>query len=239
MFKVALSVQTSDISLTKSRQLVTALNRQLREHFEPAWHIRAAVSLVVGPLDPDDLPFDAVLVIKDKADVPGALGYHDRIASSGLPVGFVFQDICQELGEPISVTTSHELLEIVLNAHINNYAVGPHPLERRRFVWHWKEACDAVQDQTYTIGKFSVSDFVLPLFFTPEREVDEKVNFLNTVSLRSFDCTAGGYLGFYDPKTGQTETFFKSEVGRKRSEIKAKMKNMRRKDKVSRIISLV
>jgi hypothetical protein len=236
MFKVALSVQTSDISQTKARQMVSALNTQLRSHFGPAWHIQAKVNLVMGEVDLEHSSFDGVLVVKDVADIDGALGYHDRIIETGRPIGYVFEDICAELGEPVSVTVSHELLEMVLNFHINNYCAGPHPLERKRFVWHWKEACDAVQDQTYTIGKVEVSDFVLPLFFTPEREVNEKVNFLETPGLRSFDCTAGGYLGFFDPKTGRETSYFKSDLGKKRSAIKQKMKQLRRKDKVAAMI---
>lgn len=236
MFKVALSVQTPDLSLSKARQMTTALNAQLKSDFGPAWHVQASVTLVMGPVDLDQPGFDGVLVIQDTADIDGALGYHDRIIETGRAVGYVFEDICEELNEPVSVTTSHELLEMVLNFHTNNYLAGPHPAERKRFVWHWKEACDAVQDQTYTIGKVLVSDFVMPLFFTPEKEVNEKVNFLNSPGLRSFDCTAGGYLGFFDPKTGKESTYFKADAGRKRAAIKNRMKKTRRKDKALKLL---
>ena len=239
MFKVALSIQTPDISKTKATAMTSALNSQLKRDFGAAWHIQAHVTLVMGAVDLEASNFDGVLVVKDVADIDGALGYHDRLISSGRPIAFVFQDVCAELGEPESVTVSHELLEMVLNFHINNYCAGPHPTDKRRFVWHWKEACDAVQDQTYTIGKIQVSDFVLPLFFTPEKEVNEKVNFLQTPGLKSFDCTAGGYLGFFDPKTGKDSTYFKSDAGEKRSKIKSRLKQLRRKDKATEILRRV
>lgn len=232
MLDIIISIQSEDISNAQAKRVVSALNTQLKDHFGPAWHIVAKSRLIMGPVDPVTTTAGAVLVVADEAHIEGALGYHDRIVETGLPIGFVFEDICRELGEPWSVTLSHELLELCLNSMINDYCVGPHPTDRKRNVWHWKEACDAVQDQTYTIRNVEVSDFVLPHFFTPERENNEKVNFLETPGLRSFDVTAGGYLGFFDPKIGRETTYFKSEIGKKRSAIKQKMKQLRRKEKV-------
>lgn len=234
MLDIVISIQTSDISNAAAKKVISALNTQLKSHFGPAWHIQAHTRLVMGEVDFETTACGGILVVTDQAHIEGALGYHDRIVATGLPVGFVFEDICAELGEPWSVTLSHELLEMCLNSMINDYCIGPHPTERKRNVMHWKEACDAVQDQTYTIRNVQVSDFVLPHFFTPEAEINEKVNFLHTPGLRSFDVTAGGYLGFYDPKLGRDTTYFKSEIGKKRSEIKMKMKSLRRKEKAAR-----
>lgn len=231
MLDIVISIQTEDISASHAKKVISALNTQLKSHFGPAWHIQASARLIMGEVDFQKTACGGILVVTDEAHIDGALGYHDRIASTGLPVGYVFEDICAELGEPWSVTLSHELLEMVLNSLVNDYCLGPHPTDRKRNVLHWKEACDAVQDQTYTIRNIEVSDFILPQFFTPEREVNEKVNFLQTPGLRSFDVTKGGYLGFYDPKLGQETTYFKSDLGKKRAEIKQKMKQLRRKDK--------
>lgn len=236
MLDIIISIQSKDISNSEAKKVVSALNTQLKSHFGPAWHIQANARLVTGPVDVENTTAGGILVVTDAAHIEGALGYHDRIVETGTPIGFVFEDICAELGEPWSVTTSHELLELCLNSMINDYCVGPHPTDRKRNVWHWKEACDAVQDQTYTIRNIRVSDFVLPHFFTPEREMNEKVNFLETAGLRSFDVTAGGYLGFFDPKLGQETTYYKSDLGKKRAAIKQKMKQLRRKDKVASIL---
>lgn len=237
MLKILLSVQTGDISTTKAKQAVTAINTQLKSHFGPLWHIQASVSLTRDVVDPETANAGAVMIVTDVADVEGALGYHDRIKKTGTPVGYVFQDICEEIGEPWTVTLSHEILEMALNMHTNSYCPGPHPTDRKRFVWHWKEACDAVQDQTYTIGKVLVSDFVTPLFYTAEREVNEKVNFLNTRGLRSFDTTEGGYLGYFDPKLGEELTYTKGEEGRRRHAIKQRLKNLRRKEQAKRLLT--
>lgn len=236
MLDIVISIQTEDISASNAKKVISALNTQLRSHFGPAWHIQANARLVMGEVDFHNTKCGGILVVADAAHIEGALGYHDRIVETGLPIGYVFEDICAELGEPWSVTLSHELLEMCLNSMINDYCIGPHPTDRKRNVMHWKEACDAVQDQTYTIRNIEVSDFILPHFFTPETELNEKVNFLETPGLRSFDVTQGGYLGFYDPKLGRETTYFKSDLGRKRSEIKQKMKQLRRKDRATGLL---
>jgi hypothetical protein len=59
-----------------------------------------------------------------------------------------------------------------------------------------------------------VSNFVLPLYFTGTRAVDERGarnDFLGRMhggrTLRSFGINPGGYVGFFDPKLGKHDTF--------------------------------
>ena len=74
--------------------------------------------------------------------------------------------------------------------------------------------CDAVNAETYEIDGVKVSNFVLPLYFTGTREVDEvgaRNDFLTRsqggMTLTSFGINPGGYIGFFDPETGQHETY--------------------------------
>src|SRR5258707_992176 len=77
---------------------------------------------------------------------PTAVGWHERDAR-GVPYGFVSLALAEALGEPWSVTLSHEALEMIGDPEVNLLVLGPHPdaAERRR-VLHWYELCDAVQD---------------------------------------------------------------------------------------------
>ena len=174
---------------------------------------------------------DAVMIITDKPTIKDAVGYHDKVESSGMPFGYVFQDVSAELEEPWSVTFSHEILELVLNRHANYYAIGPHPKDRKRNVVHWLEACDACQDYSYKIGKIAVSDFVLPLYFTPENEASGKNDYLETPGLKSFGIAKGGYIGFFDPKTGEETTVLADKRAQERQEIKEMMGRFRRKNR--------
>lgn len=196
--------------------VIRAINRQISEDFEPYWSMGATLRLdgrsedTPSKLNMLDLRGDAIIYLWDKTDVPGALGYHDQNAR-GIPYGFVFMDIAKKIGEPWSVTLSHEALELLGDAQVNLLAMGPHPADSDRVVFHWFEMCDAVQAETYKVDGVDVSNFVLPLYFTGSDEPGGRNDFLgrsyNGKTLNSFGVNQGGYVGFYDPETGKHDTF--------------------------------
>jgi hypothetical protein len=152
---------------------------------------------------------DAVLYLWDEADVANALGYHSRNAK-GLPFGFVFKKVADNAGESWTVTLSHEALELIADPLVNLLVAGPHPQENRT-VFHWYEMSDAVQGETYMIDGVEVSNFVLPLYFTPNAEKGSRNDFLgnahNGETLASFGVNPGGYIGFFDPQLNDDVTF--------------------------------
>jgi hypothetical protein len=196
--------------------VIRAINRQIQEDYRPYWSLDADLRLEgrSGP-QPDrqttsELRGDAVIYLWDKVDVPGALGYHDK-NNRGIPFGFVFTDLADQLGEKWSVTLSHEALELLGDPFVNLLAAGPHPAEPERDVLYWYEMCDAVQAETYEIDGIAVSNFLLPMYFTVEAEAEGRNDFLGTLHdgnpLGSFGINPGGYVGFFDPQTGQHETY--------------------------------
>jgi hypothetical protein len=78
-------------------------------------------------------------------------------------------------------------------------------------LFHWYEMCDAVQDEKYKVDGIYVSNFLLPLYFTRDPEVGGRNDFLGKLHegkpLESFGINPGGYVGFYNPKSGNHETF--------------------------------
>jgi len=140
------------------------------------------------------------------------LGYHFQNAQ-GIPYGFVFTEIAQQIGELWSVTLSHEALELLADPEINLLVMGPHP-EEGRDVFHCFEMCDAVQAETYSIDGIAVSNFLLPLYFMGTRDTDEvgaRNDFLGRnyggMTLTSFGINPGGYIGFYGPQLGDHDTY--------------------------------
>ena len=213
------------VSMEEAQRVIRAINRQLREDFRPYWQKHARLRLegdagaggnehLIG-----ELRGDAVLYLLDEVDENDALGYHD-VNHRGIPHGFVFTKLSEELGEPWSVTLSHEAIELVGDPEVNLYAMGPHPTAPERSVLHWYELCDAVQSQTYEIDGVQVSNFLLPLYFTANEEFTGRHNdFLgarDAGGLRSFGVAPGGYLGFFDPATGKTETYTADEAASRR-----------------------
>ncbi len=195
--------------------VVRAINRQLVEDFEPHWHRPARLRLEgragrkPRPEDPRSMRGHGVIYLWDSADQePRALGYHE-LNHRGIPYGMVFLDVSRELGEPWSVTLSHEALEIVMDPEVNLLVQGPHPEDANRLVYHWYEVCDAVQTESYPLEHVAVSNFLLPLYFTGSEEKEARNDFLGR-GVKSFGVDPGGYIGFFDPETGRHENYFES-----------------------------
>jgi hypothetical protein len=236
------------ISDEQLQQAIRAINRQIHEDFEPCWGMGATLRLEGrSAAKPEtavlaDMRGDAVIYLWDEADVPGALGYHFQ-NNAGVPFGFVFTEISESIGEPWSVTLSHEALELLADPETNLLVIGPHPTENRD-VFHWFEMSDAVQAENYEIDGIALSNFVLPLYFTGTRETDEpgaRNDFLgrsyNDRTLTSFGINPGGYIGFFDPELGEHDTYsLKGDTeAHRRLEIKSRAKEARRSVRYRRV----
>ena len=88
---------------------------------------------------------------------------------------------------------------------------GPNPADHHKYVFHWYEMCDAVQAETYKIDEIEVSNFLLPLYFTGSEELGGRNDFLGKIhkgkTLVSFGVNPEGYIGFFNPETGEHETY--------------------------------
>ena len=204
------------ISDEEVQAAVRAINRQIAEDFEPYWSFGASLRLEgrTGTKPSKtalaDMRGDGVIYLWDGKDIDGALGYHETNLR-GIPYGFVFTELSRELKENWTVTLSHEALELLGDAQANLLVQGPHPANPNKVVFHWFEMCDAVQSETYAIDGVEVSNFVLPLYLTANDEKGGRNDFLGrrhrAGSLPSFGVNPGGYVGFFNPESGEHETF--------------------------------
>ena len=144
-------VNHTDGKLTDAQvqNAVRAINTQIAHDYKPYWHIHAELRLEgsIGD-DPDDkalpeLRGDAIIYLWNDTNVDDALGFHETNAS-GAPFGFVFTELSHQIGEPWSVTLSHEALELIGDPEANLLVAGPHPADPKKEVFHWYEMCDAV-----------------------------------------------------------------------------------------------
>jgi hypothetical protein len=220
---------------------IRAVNRQIREDFEPYWGFGARLRLEGKSgqrkrgFDPADMRGDAVLYLRDVARIRDAEGYHDR-NFSGIPYGFVFLEVSKKLEEDWTTTLSHEALELLADPEANLLVQGPHPdpKQKKRNVFHWFEMCDAVQDETYLLDGVRVSNFILPLYFTSSEERGGRNDFLGTIrdgkTLQSFSVNPGGYVGFFDPtagKSGGDDTYGRDARAAERLKVKTQLKTGR------------
>jgi hypothetical protein len=194
---------------------IRAVNRQIAEDFVPYWGFGAQLRLEGKSSRrrsnaTSDMRGDAVLYVCNEVRNSGVDGYHDS-TYRGIPYGVVYLQLSDLLEEPWTVTLSHEALELIGDPEANLLVQGPHPRFPKRTVFHWFEMCDAVQDEQYTLDGIAVSNFVLPLYFTSSAEHGGRNDFLGTTkkgkTLRSFKVNPGGYIGFFDPRTGKDGNF--------------------------------
>lgn len=133
--------------------LVAALQKQMDQDFVPIWGYPAKLYVTDKP-KPDEWQ----VVFLDDADAANALGYHD-LTKNGQPISKVFVKTTIAAGQKVSVTASHELLEMMIDPGAQLWAQNT---DGRFYAY---EMCDAVEDEEYTIDGISVSDFVHPSFF--------------------------------------------------------------------------
>lgn len=148
---VNLSKTPLGVDLTK---LVAALAKQLQRDFVPIWGYPAKLYVAKKAK-----AGEWQVVFLDDADEADALGYHD-LTKNGQPVSKVFVKTTIDAGEKVSVTASHELLEMLIDPGAQLWAQND-----KDGKFYAYEMCDAVEEEVYSIDGIEVSDFVHPAFF--------------------------------------------------------------------------
>lgn len=207
-------VNRSELPDSDVLNAIRAINRQIKEDFEPYWSLGATLRLEGRhPGSPDkvhlpELRGDAVIYLWDQVNMPDALGYHDANAR-GIPYGFVFTELAADQHQDWTVPLSHEALELIADPLSNLLVAGPHPHEHRK-VFYWYEMSDPVSGDVYEIDGVKVQNFVLPLYFSTDAPKGCRSDFMGAAHggqrLQPFGINPGGYLGYFDPKIGKHVT---------------------------------
>jgi hypothetical protein len=136
--------------------------------------------------------------VLDNSDQAGALGYHD-VTNEGLPLGKVFAGSDLASGYKVSVTFSHELLEILVDPEINRCVFLLRSDGSGLIVAY--ESCDAVEADKlgYEIDGVTVSDFVTPRWFMPG--FPGPYDFLEHCT-KPLQLLTGGYISVFDVTKG-------------------------------------
>lgn len=178
-------------------QLVAALQSYVNDWLCPAW---GASALVYDPRGPDGGPGDWPLVFADDSDQARALGYHELDGSR--PCGFVFVRTSTDAGEPVSVTASHELAELLLDPGCNVAARSP------RGRWVGREVCDPVQGTYLTVGGLQLANFVLPSWYGAGQAPYDAAGEVAA----PWEVLAGGYVPVWDDEAQSWTSLFGSRA---------------------------
>jgi hypothetical protein len=208
--KVAVINASTVLTNADIEKALPALQTQVHRDFAPAWGVDADLSFVPKGQQP---PAGAWwLALLDNSDQAGALGYHD-VTSEGLPLGKVFAGTDKQYGYNWTVTTSHELLEMLADPEIDlTVFVQKIATAGELYAYEVCDACEADQ-YGYQISGVVVSDFVYPAWFESFRKAGS-TQFDHQKRINTpFKLLPGGYIGVYDVKSGSGWTQLTAEEG--------------------------
>jgi hypothetical protein len=182
--------------------LIAAMQVYVDKHVAPVWGTPAKLTKTTG--------FVAntwAMVFLDKADAPGALAYHD-LTPDGLPLSKVFVKTTIDAHELVSVSASHELVEMLVDPAINLMTTGPDLKATYAY-----EAADPVEALSFSVNGIPMSDFIYPSYFEIFRKANSvPFDHLNKVR-KPFQILAGGYQIVM--KNGKWNQIFASEAKKK------------------------
>jgi hypothetical protein len=187
---IALVSQTNRVPLDKLAVVAAALQKQVSRDFKPYWKTEATVS--------------AFATLRD---VP--LGYWQIIIRDDIPHPAAGIHLNQANGQPFalvrhstnwSLTTSHELLEMLADPYGRNVAAGDSVKPGQGRVEYLVEVCDPSEAASfgYTVNGVLVSDFYTAHYFDPLPAPGVRYSFAGAIS-RPREVLVGGYISWYDP----------------------------------------
>ena len=162
--------------------LIAAMQVYVNEYVVPIWATPANLVKTTG--------FKKgawAIVFLDNADQPGALAYHD-LTPDGLPQSKVFVKTTLDDNELVSVSASHELVEMLVDPAINLMTTGPDP----KLVYAY-ESADPVEALSFPVNGIQMSDFIYPAYFEDFHKPGS-VHFDQLHKIKKpFQILAGGY----------------------------------------------
>lgn len=166
---LALTSMSQDPVVTRPilEKIAEALEYQAHAHYAPLWQSEGCGVRVFS--SPEAIPEDdgsSPLVVFDDPDQAGVLGWH-TVSPTGRPYGRAFWKVIRDHGGSLytgplslSVTLSHEVLEMIGNPYVNFWADMPSGIQEAI------ELCDRVEMDSYLIGgDVAVSNFLGPRAF--------------------------------------------------------------------------
>lgn len=174
-------------------QLIDAMQIYVDEYVAPVWGTPAKLVHSQG-----FLPNAWAIIFLDNADQADALGYHD-LTPEGLPVAKIFVKTTLDDKQLVSVTASHELVEMLVDPAINMMTTGPNSK-----VMYAYESADPVEDLDFPVNGIRMSDFVYPSYFeTFHKPGSVRFDHLDKVT-KPFQILTGGYqITFKNGKWGE------------------------------------
>ena len=182
--------------------LISAMQAYVDNYVAPVWGTPAKLTKSA-----DFVNGAWAMVFLDTADQPGALAYHD-LTPEGLPLAKVFVKTTLDNHDQVSVSASHELVEMLVDPAINMMTTGPDPKTMYAY-----ESADPVEALSFDVNGIPMSDFVYPSYFEVFRGPGSaQFDKMNQVQ-KTFQILPGGYQIIF--KSGKWSQVFGSAAKKK------------------------
>src|SRR5947209_4242317 len=194
---VALVDETGKIDPKDLATLAGAMSEQIQHDFAPVWHVKASVGAY-----PSAPAGTWAVLIREKLDAPGALGYHTD--SQHQPLAYV------EMTEDYTTTVSHEVLEMLADPWGSRMHTAELPMgleqDYARFGLHAPngrisyllEVCDPCEATKYSVGGVQLSDFLLPTWYRTSPRAAVSYSQVGGCA-KPREVAADGYVSFGTP----------------------------------------
>ncbi len=190
-------------------KLLAALQKFVDRCVVPVWGTPANLVRTTG-----FLKGAWALVFLDNADQADALAYHD-LTPDGFPVSNVFVKTILDDESSLTSASSHELVEMLVDPAINLYTTGPDS----KLVYAY-EAADPVEEESFKIDGFEMTDFVYPSYFEVfHKPKSTQFDYMKKLS-RPFQILRGGYQIVF--KSGRESQLTGSKAKTRRLELEDK-----------------
>jgi len=208
--------------------LIKAMQLYVDQHVAPVWATPAKL------IKSNDFVKGAwSMVFLDDTDDPSALAYHD-LTPEGLPLSKVFVKtiLADPLNGPVSLSASHELVEMLVDPAVNMMTTGPDlqtsythenadPTDdvilyesANELTIYAYESADPVEELIFKVNGVAMSDFVYPAYFEAFHQPGSvKFDHMNKVK-RPFQIPAGGYQMIF--RSGRWSNLFATKAKRER-----------------------
>jgi hypothetical protein len=182
-------------------KLIAAMQVYVDKYVAPVWATPAKLVKSTG-----FIKGAWAMVFLDDADQPGALAYHD-LTPDGLPQSKVFVKTTLNDHQLVSVSASHELVEMLVDPAINMMSTGPDS----KTIYAY-ESADPVEALTFPVNGIAMSDFIFPAYFEDfHKPGSVRFDYLKKVT-KPFQILSGGYQIIF--KNGKWSQVFGSEAKR-------------------------
>jgi hypothetical protein len=191
---VAIVADPGEIKISDLTAAASALQIQATRDFGPLWTVEATVTAFASL---DDVPVGhwPIIILKS---IPSKddLGFHTD--KKNQPYALV------EYTDSWTITTSHEMLEMLADPFGNRLVPGPsiNPDDNAARVAYFLELCDPCEDSkyAYSINGVLVSDFITPHFHDPIGSFGARYSFTGSIN-QPRQILPGGYISYDNPTT--------------------------------------